>query len=101
MRATLGKRKSLFYIPAFQFLTLDDEVMGTRSQSNPVKSISVRKSDREGKSADVVSDELFRFAIESRLHRRGEILTESINKQLKNVQYGINHVMYWYKTAQH
>ena len=80
--------KRLFSVPAFQFLTLDDELMGTRSHSNPVKSISIRKADREGQSADVIADSLFRFTIDSRLHRRGEGRIESVRQLLKNVQEG-------------
>lgn len=42
----IGKR--LFYVAECQFLTLDDELMDTRSTSNPVKTLSAWKVDREG-----------------------------------------------------
>lgn len=87
-RDSFSTSKRLFYLPVIQFLTLDDELMGIRSQSNPVKSIFIRKADREGQSADVVADALFRFSIESRLHRRGESSTDSVNQLLKNTQDG-------------
>lgn len=66
------KSRRILYIPSFQFLTLDDEIMKTRSQKNPVKSMSNKKADREGQSADVVADALFRFVIELRLIRKEE-----------------------------
>lgn len=39
-RVAYGKTKRLFYISSCQSVTLYDELMGTRSMSNPVKSIS-------------------------------------------------------------
>lgn len=64
--------KWLFNVLFIQFLTLGDELMGTRSNLNPVKYTAIRKADREGQSADIFVDALFRFAIEVRLHRRCE-----------------------------
>lgn len=43
--AAFSTRKRLFYIPSFHFIALDDELMGTRSQSIARKFISIRKAD--------------------------------------------------------
>lgn len=63
--------------------------MGTTSQTNPVKSIPIRKAYREGQSADVVADALFRLAIDSRLHFRREGRYESVRQLLKTHRIGV------------
>lgn len=67
-------------------MTLDDELIGTRSQYNPVKKISDRKADREGQSVDCLADALFRLILDWRLHRRGESHISSVKTLLSNLQ---------------
>lgn len=51
-------------------VALDKDLMGTRSEDNPVKMLSTRKAYRKGQSADVVADEIFRCKVLARPHRR-------------------------------
>lgn len=78
--------RRLFYVPTCQMLTLDDELMGTRSNSNPVKTLSSRKADREGHSSDVLADALFRITLMSRFHRRGEQQVDTVERLIRSVQ---------------
>lgn len=71
-RTAYDINKRLFYVPSAQLLTLDDEVMGTRSNENPVKCIFARKGSLDIQCSNDLTDVLFRLTIESRLHRRGE-----------------------------
>lgn len=52
----LSKSKLLFYLYIYQFITIGDELMGPRYDSNPVKSISMHKADRKCQSADFMTD---------------------------------------------
>lgn len=54
-------------------MTLDDELFGTRTGDNQLKTLSNRKAvaDKEGHMADVVCDALFRTALGIRFRRRG------------------------------
>lgn len=94
-RTAFNTSKRLFYIPSVQFLTLDDELMGTRSQQNPVTYISIMKADLEGQSADVISDAIFRFSIETHLHRRPEIHSMAVKNVLENFQDGRGEISTW------
>lgn len=62
--------KPLLYVPLVQYITLDDDLMGTRSVDNPVRMLSDHKADIEGHCTDIVADVLFPFTLDSRLWRR-------------------------------
>ena len=70
--AVTSEARSIFLIMNFLFLTLDDEMYGTRARDNQVKALSDRKSKAEGCIADVVADALFRIAFSVRFRRRGD-----------------------------
>lgn len=63
--------------------SLDDVLYGTRALDYRVRTISHRKVDRKGHSADAVADELFRVKFAIRLRRRGEPHDENIRKLLE------------------
>lgn len=48
----------MFFIPAFQTVTLDDDLVRTEARENQRKYISFLKSDKEGHMADVIADAL-------------------------------------------
>lgn len=48
------------FVPLYQLLTLDDDIFGTRAVDNQVKSLSSRKNEIEGHTADSILDALFR-----------------------------------------
>ena len=54
------------------FVTSDDDLHGTRASDNQVKSLSLRKADREGHSADAIADALLRIILMVPFRRRGE-----------------------------
>lgn len=64
--------RSIFMHVLHLFLTLDDDLFGTRASDNQVKSLSARKVDKEGHSADAVADALSRIIFALRFRRRGE-----------------------------
>ena len=66
-RASFSIYKRLLYVPNSQFITLDDDLLGTRSKDNQVKCLSARKADREGHSADVIADGIFRITLDARI----------------------------------
>lgn len=68
----MERSRRMFFVPLHQVVTLDDDLMGTRAQDNPVKMLSPRKADKEGHCADVVADALFRLVLLHRFRRRGE-----------------------------
>lgn len=70
----------LFHITNSQFLTIDDDFIGTRSKYNQVKALSARKADREGQSEEVRADGIFRTTLEARLRRRGETKIIDVGK---------------------
>lgn len=70
----IGKR--LFNVPSCQLLTLDDELMCTRSKDNPVKALSAQKEDREGQMSDVLARALLCLTRDVRLYRRAETQVE-------------------------
>lgn len=80
-------RKSLKIFGVFGFLsmTLDDELFGTRANDNQVKTLSNRKADKEGHTADVVCDALFRTALGIRFRRRGISQAENVSSLMRHV----------------
>lgn len=80
--------RRLFYAPSFQFLTLDDEIIGTSSTLNPMKNISLQNADRDGHYADVIADVLFIFVIASCLYRRGESCVNSVRHLVSGQKCG-------------
>ena len=71
--------------PNHTFCTLDDDLMGTRAEDNPCKTISARKADREGQSMTAVVDALFRVFLHARLARRGETKKAAVTKLLSEL----------------
>lgn len=49
--------QKIVFQPLHLFMTLDDDLFGTRATENQVKNLSSRKADRQGHVADVVFDE--------------------------------------------
>lgn len=70
--------------PVHAFATLDDDLYGTRASDNQVKSLSARKSDREGHTADAIADGLFRVTLMIRSRHRGEGQSTNISNLIKN-----------------
>lgn len=70
--------KMMFFNSSSQFETIDDELMVTKWKETPLKMIRSRKAVRKGQSFDVVSDALFLFYLDARLHQRGESKLESV-----------------------
>ena len=62
----------VFLSPLYTFATLDDDLYGTRASDNQVKTLSSRKADREGHTADALCDALFRVTYMVRFRRREE-----------------------------
>lgn len=77
-RMAWSSLKCLF-VPLVQLITIDDDLMGTRSADNQLEMLSDRKGDREVQSGDVIANELLRFTLDTRMRRRGE-------PQLSNVK---------------
>lgn len=62
----------MFFVALHQVITLDDDLVGTRSRDNQVKSLSSCKANKEVHLADVVVDAIFNVVISLRFRRRGE-----------------------------
>lgn len=77
--------KRLFYVLLVQLITLDDDLMGTRSRDNQVKMLSDRNADREGHSTDNVADALFRLTDVSRFRRCGEPQVTNVSRLLTSL----------------
>lgn len=58
--------------------TLDDDLFGTRAAENQVRTLSNRKADKEGHSADDLAHALLRFDFALRFRYRGELHVESM-----------------------
>jgi hypothetical protein len=71
-KAAYEMTRKVFLTPMHTFATLDDDLYGTRASDNQVKTLSMRKADREGHTADVIADALFRITLAVRFRRRGE-----------------------------
>lgn len=67
-------------------MTLYEELMGTRSKKDPVKSLSAQKANGEGQMSDVLADARFRITLHARTHRRGEVQLDSVLAVLSGVQ---------------
>ena len=67
----------------YTFATLDDDLYGTRARDNHVKTLSARKADREGHTANAVADALFRVTLMVRFRRRGEWQSTNVSKLFK------------------
>ena len=78
----------IFFQPHFQMATLQDDLYGTRAQDNQVKTLRVRKADREGHQADVFADALFRMTLAPRFRRRGEKESQNVGKFLGGILDG-------------
>ena len=72
----------VYLSPNHTFCTLDDDLMGKRSQENPVKTLSSRKADKEGHSMSAVADAFFRVFLHARFGRRGETRSTAVCKLL-------------------
>lgn len=81
-----GTCRRLFYVLSCQLLTLDDEWMGTRSNSNYMKTLFSRMVDREGHSSDVLVDGLFRIILMSSFHRWSEQQVDTVGRLIRSVQ---------------
>ena len=55
--------------PNHTFCTLHDDLMGTRADDNPQKTVSARKTYRKGHSMAAVADAFFRVFLHARLTR--------------------------------
>lgn len=90
--------RNIFLTPAHTIVTLDDDLYGTRSKDNQVKTLSARKADREGHAADVVSDALFRLTYAVRFRRRGQSQSDNVEKLLDVLMEGRggNQCMVWW-----
>ena len=62
----------MYLNPKHTFCNLDGDLMGTRADDNPHKTVSARKADREDHSMTAVADSFFRVFLHARLARRGE-----------------------------
>jgi hypothetical protein len=71
-KAAYEMTRKVFLTPMHTFATLDDDLYGTRAGDNQVKTLSIRKADREGHTADAIADALFRITLAVRFRRRGE-----------------------------
>ena len=78
----------VFFCRSFTLATLDDDLYGTRAVENQVKTLSARKVDREGHTADVIADELFKITLGIRFRRRGEGQHENVQKLLTHMLEG-------------
>lgn len=62
----------VFFSPAHQMVTMDDDLIGTHVHDIQVKTLSSGKAEREGHMADVVAHALFHAVLSVRARRRGE-----------------------------
>lgn len=77
--------RNVFFVSDYSILTLDDDLYGTRSSDNQVKTLSARKADKEGHCAIAVADALFRSTIGIRFMRRGENQDACVQKVLERI----------------
>lgn len=64
--------KRLFYVPTGKFITVNNDLIVTRSAETQVKPITLRNTGREGRSSDVSSDSIFLLNLYSRILKQGE-----------------------------
>lgn len=73
-------------MPSCQFVSPNDEVIGTSTKHIHVKSFSGRKADVKGQMSDVFGDVLFLVKIDARMHGRGEVQLDSVVDLLSIIQ---------------
>lgn len=78
----------MFLIPKHQMVTVDDDVMGTRSCDNPVNIVSSRKAGKEGNCAEVVADVILQLVLSIRFRRRGKGKFLAVKKVLASLIEG-------------
>ena len=78
----------MFVPPIHTLATLDDDLYRTRASNNQVKTISSRKADREGHTADAIADALFRITSMMRFRRRGVSQSSNVSSLLDAVLEG-------------
>lgn len=81
----MQKSRRLFFVLLHLVMTIDDELMGTRSMDNPVTTLSNRKAGSARQSTDVLSDAIFRFIMCVRFRRRGESTDSSVTQELSHL----------------
>lgn len=59
----------VIFIPLYQIVTLDDDLVETMARDNQVKTLSSRKCDKECHLADVIYDALFNVVMSVRIRR--------------------------------
>lgn len=77
-RSCFRETHKVFLNPVYMFRALDDDLYGTRVKDNQVKSLSARKADRDGDSADAIADSRFRVTLIVRFRRGGEKQTQNV-----------------------
>lgn len=65
------------------YVTLDDDLYGTRSKGNQVKPLSIHKAEKEGHSVNVICDALFRITLRVRFRRHDKHQTNNVKKTLR------------------
>lgn len=80
--------RKIFLSPVHTFATLDDDLYGTTARDNQVKTLSMRKADREGHTADAIADALFRLTIAVRFRRRGEPQFTNVSEFIRTLIEG-------------
>lgn len=60
------------FAPAYETVTIDDDLIGTPVRDLQVKALSVRKAAEEGQMTDAVADALFHEEMNVRFRRRRE-----------------------------
>lgn len=78
----------LLYVDDGQLLTLDDDLMSSRSADVPVKMLNDRKAEQEGHNIDVVADTLFRLEICARFNQRDESTVQKVSMLLAALKEG-------------
>lgn len=76
-KVAIASSRAIFFAPTCTNFTLDDYLYGSRSKDNRVKTLRSRKADKEGKSADAVSDALLSFTLGVRFWSRGEVQSQN------------------------
>ena len=80
---------NVFFIPNHLTITLDDDLYGTRARDNQVKTISSRKADTEGHSADAIADAFFRITLAVRFRRRGHSQESNVECMFRAVMQSV------------
>ena len=78
----------MFVSPIHTLATLDDDLYGTRASNNQNTTLSSRKADREGHTADAIGDALFCITLMVRFRRRGVPQSRNVSSLLDAVLEG-------------